>query len=89
MPRTARRRPRRQRTQGLIAFLASDAAAGITGQAVDIAVDRLALWSNPCEVVTDFAYGAGWSADAIADVRPGTFAAAQQAVGQQLPEPPK
>ena len=74
---------------GLVAFLASDAAAGITGQAIGIGGDRLALWSHPSEVVVEFADGTGWSADAIAGVWPGSFAGSQQAVGQQFPEPPK
>jgi 3-oxoacyl-[acyl-carrier protein] reductase len=74
---------------GLVAFLASDAAAGITGQAIGIGGDRLALWSHPSEVVVEFADGTGWSPDAIAQVWPDRFAAAQQTVGQQLPEPPK
>jgi NAD(P)-dependent dehydrogenase (short-subunit alcohol dehydrogenase family) len=74
---------------GLVAFLASDAAAGITGQAVGIGGDRLALWSHPSEVVVEFADGIGWSADAIAGVWPDTFAPSQQTVGQQLPEAPK
>jgi 3-oxoacyl-[acyl-carrier protein] reductase len=72
---------------GLVAFLASDAASGITGQAVGIGGDRLALWSHPAEVVVDFADGTGWSADAIADTWPAKYAAAQQTVGQQF-EPP-
>jgi NAD(P)-dependent dehydrogenase (short-subunit alcohol dehydrogenase family) len=74
---------------GLVAFLASDAAAGITGQAVGIGGDRLAMWSHPAEVAVEFADGTGWSADAIADVWPKQCAAAQQTVGQQFPEPPK
>jgi len=74
---------------GLVAFLASDAASGITGQAVGIGGDRLALWSHPTEAVVEFADGTGWSPDAIADVWPATFAPFQQTVGQQLPEPPK
>jgi NAD(P)-dependent dehydrogenase (short-subunit alcohol dehydrogenase family) len=74
---------------GVVAFLASDEAAGITGQAVGIGGDRLALWSHPSEVVVEFADGTGWSADAIADAWPKQFAAAQQTVGQQFPEPPK
>ncbi|TFV88766.1 3-oxoacyl-ACP reductase family protein [Blastococcus sp. CT_GayMR16] len=74
---------------GLVAFLASDAAAGITGQAVGIGGDRLALWSHPSEVVVEFADGTGWSADAIAGVWPDTFAPSQQTVGQQLPEAPQ
>jgi NAD(P)-dependent dehydrogenase (short-subunit alcohol dehydrogenase family) len=78
-----------QDAAGLVAFLASDESAGITGQAVGIGGDRLALWSHPSEVVVEFADGTGWSADAIADVWPKQFAAAQQTVGQQFPEPPK
>ncbi|NEM05718.1 SDR family oxidoreductase [Geodermatophilus normandii] len=74
---------------GLVAFLASDAAAGITGQAIGIGGDRLALWSHPSEVVVEFADGTGWPADAIAGIWPERFASAQQTVGQQLPEPPK
>jgi hypothetical protein len=73
---------------GLVAFLASDAAADVTGQAVGIGGDRLALWSHPTEAVVEFADGTGWSAEAIAGIWPGTFAPAQQTVGQQLPEPP-
>jgi NAD(P)-dependent dehydrogenase (short-subunit alcohol dehydrogenase family) len=74
---------------GLVAFLASDAAAGITGQAVGIGGDRLALWSHPTEVVVEFADGTGWSADAITEVWPEKYAPAEQTVGQQIPEPPK
>jgi NAD(P)-dependent dehydrogenase (short-subunit alcohol dehydrogenase family) len=74
---------------GLVAFLASDAAAGITGQAIGIGGDRLALWSHPAEVVVEFADGTGWSADAIAAAWPSRFARAQQTVGQEFPEPPK
>jgi NAD(P)-dependent dehydrogenase (short-subunit alcohol dehydrogenase family) len=75
-----------QDAAGLVAFLASDAAAGITGQAVGIGGDRLALWSHPAEIVVELADGTGWSADAIAGVWPERFAPAQQTVGQQLPK---
>ncbi|TFV67052.1 UNVERIFIED_ORG: SDR family oxidoreductase [Bacillus sp. AZ43] len=78
-----------QDAAGLVAFLASDDAAGITGQAVGIGGDRLALWSHPSEVVVEFADGTGWSADAIAGVWADRFAPSQQTVGQQLPESPK
>jgi NAD(P)-dependent dehydrogenase (short-subunit alcohol dehydrogenase family) len=77
-----------QDAAGLVAFLASDAASGITGQAIGVGGDRLALWSHPSEVVVEFADGAGWSADAIAEVWPSAFEPARQTVGQQLPEPP-
>jgi 3-oxoacyl-[acyl-carrier protein] reductase len=50
----------------LIVFLASDASAGVTGQAIGIGGDRLALWSHPQEKATAFADG-GWTADAIAE----------------------
>jgi NAD(P)-dependent dehydrogenase (short-subunit alcohol dehydrogenase family) len=73
---------------GVVAFLASDAAAGITGQAVGIGGDRLALWSHPAEVAVEFADGTGWSADAIAEVWPKSFEGSLQTVGQQFPEPP-
>ena len=78
-----------QDVAGLVAFLASDAAADVTGQAIGIGGDRLALWSHPSEVVVEFADGTGWSADAIARVWPERFAPAQQPVGQRLPELPK
>jgi NAD(P)-dependent dehydrogenase (short-subunit alcohol dehydrogenase family) len=74
---------------GLVAFLASDAASGITGQAIGIGGDRLALWSHPTEAVVEFADGTGWSADAVAAIWPEKFAGSQQTVGQQFPEPPK
>ena len=78
-----------QDAAGLVAFLASDAAAGISGQAIGIGGDRLALWSHPAEVVVEFADGTGWAPEAIAAVWPEKFADAQQTVGQQFPEPPK
>jgi len=50
---------------GLITFLASDASKDITGQAIGIGGDRLALWSHPQEKAVAFADG-GWSASSIA-----------------------
>jgi NAD(P)-dependent dehydrogenase (short-subunit alcohol dehydrogenase family) len=78
-----------QDAAGLVAFLASDDAAGITGQAIGIGGDRLALWTHPAETVVAFADGDGWSADAIAKAWPASFAGHEQSVGQQLPEAPK
>jgi len=49
---------------GLITFLASDASAHITGQAIGIGGDRLALWAHPQEKAVAFADG-GWSASSI------------------------
>jgi len=78
-----------QDAAGLVAFLASDDAAGITGQAIGIGGDRLALWTHPTETIVAFADGHGWSADAIAKVWPSSFADHQQSVGQELPKPPE
>jgi NAD(P)-dependent dehydrogenase (short-subunit alcohol dehydrogenase family) len=77
-----------QDVAGLVAFLASDAAAGITGQAIGIGGDRLALWSHPAEVAVRFADGTGWSSGAIAAVWPEAFEPFRQPVGQHFPEPP-
>lgn len=74
---------------GVVAFLASDAAARVTGQAIGIGGDRLALWSHPAEVIVEFAEGTGWSAEAISGIWAEKFAPALQQVGQQFPEPPK
>lgn len=71
---------------GLLVFLASDAAADISGQAVGLGGDRLALWSHPAEAAVAFADG-GWSAQAIADAWPKEFGGHLQAVGQTFPEP--
>ncbi|NEA36164.1 SDR family NAD(P)-dependent oxidoreductase [Streptomyces sp. SID13031] len=49
----------------LIVYLASDQAAEVTGQAIGIGGDRLALWSHPQEKAVAFAEG-GWTADTIA-----------------------
>ncbi|MFF0669499.1 SDR family oxidoreductase [Streptomyces tendae] len=50
----------------LITFLASDSSKDVTGQAIGIGGDRLALWSHPAEKSVAFADG-GWSADTIAE----------------------
>jgi NAD(P)-dependent dehydrogenase (short-subunit alcohol dehydrogenase family) len=49
---------------GLITFLASDASKDITGQAIGVGGDRLALWAHPQEKAVAFADG-GWNASAI------------------------
>jgi 3-oxoacyl-[acyl-carrier protein] reductase len=68
----------------LVAYLASDAAAGITGQALGIGGDKLTLYSHPAEAVVEFRDG-GWSAEAIAEAWPERFAAAEQPSGIRLP----
>ena len=53
-------------SRSLIVFLASDAADGVTGQAIGIGGDRLALWAHPQEKAVAFADG-GWTPEAIAE----------------------
>jgi NAD(P)-dependent dehydrogenase (short-subunit alcohol dehydrogenase family) len=72
---------------GVVAFLASDAAASISGQVVGVGGDRLTLWSHPAEQAIAF-HGGGWDADGVAAAWPEQFAPHQQPVGQQFPEPP-
>lgn len=71
---------------GLVVFLSSAAADGISGQAIGLGGDRLALWSHPSEAVVAFADG-GWTADSIAAAWPEQLAPHLQRVGQQFPEP--
>jgi NAD(P)-dependent dehydrogenase (short-subunit alcohol dehydrogenase family) len=73
---------------GLVAFLASDAAADITGQAIGIGGDRLSLYSHTDQVVKEYRTG-GWDADAIAEEWPRVFTPHEQTVGEQLPTPPE
>ncbi len=72
---------------GLIAYLASDAAAAVTGQAIGIGGDRLQLWSHPEPVATAYREG-GWTYDALQS----GFADAigeLQSVGEKFPPLPE
>jgi 3-oxoacyl-[acyl-carrier protein] reductase len=65
-------------------FFASDKSAGVTGQALGLGGDKLALWSHPTEVAESFEDG-GWSAEHIADMWAEKFAAQKQTSGIELP----
>ncbi|GAA3692166.1 SDR family oxidoreductase [Arthrobacter ginkgonis] len=71
---------------GLIAFLASDAAAGITGQAIGAGGDRLQLWSHP-EAIESAYHDGGWDYGTLQAGFP--FAEALQSVGEKFPELPE
>jgi 3-oxoacyl-[acyl-carrier protein] reductase len=71
----------------LIVFLASDASAEVTGQAIGIGGDRLALWSHPQEKATAFADG-GWTADAIAESWATGVGAEPETYGIPMPAAP-
>jgi NAD(P)-dependent dehydrogenase (short-subunit alcohol dehydrogenase family) len=70
---------------GLVVFLASNEAAGITGQAIAVGGDRLCLYSHPVPIVTELRDG-GWDADAIAAVWQARFAPHLQRSGIELPK---
>jgi NAD(P)-dependent dehydrogenase (short-subunit alcohol dehydrogenase family) len=71
---------------GLVVFLASDASAGITGQAIGVGGDRLALWAHPQEKTVAFSDG-GWSASDIAAGWSSTFPELET-YGIPAPKPP-
>lgn len=71
----------------LITFLASDASDGVTGQAIGIGGDRLALWVHPKEKAVALADG-GWSADAIAAEWPSGVGAEPETYGIPAPQAP-
>jgi 3-oxoacyl-[acyl-carrier protein] reductase len=66
----------------LVVYLASAAAAGVTGQAIGIGGDRLSLYSHPAEIAHELRDG-GWTADAIAEAIDGFPV---QPFGVRLPE---
>lgn len=70
---------------GLIAFLASDEAGKINGQAIGAGGDRLQLWSHPEAIESEFNDG-GWDYATLQQRFP--FADKQQSVGETFPELP-
>jgi NAD(P)-dependent dehydrogenase (short-subunit alcohol dehydrogenase family) len=73
---------------GLIVFLASDAGRDVTGQAIGVGGDRLALWAHPQEKSVAFADG-GWSAEAIAEAWPKGIGAEPETYGIPAPTGPE
>jgi len=69
----------------LIVFLASDQAAGITGQAIGIGGDKLTLYSHPAEAAVAYKEG-GWDIAAIAVAWESRLAAFEQPSGVPMPE---
>ncbi len=72
---------------GLVAFLSSEAAAGVTGQAIGVGGDRLQVWTHPEAAVTSYREG-GWTYEALVEAWPTEFAGALQSVGERFPELP-
>ncbi|NYE18268.1 SDR family oxidoreductase [Microbacterium immunditiarum] len=73
---------------GLIAYLGSDAAASVTGQAIGVGGDRLQLWSHPEAVVTAYHEG-GWSYADLEAQFPSLVGEKLQSVGEKFPPLPE
>ncbi|MFC7830648.1 SDR family oxidoreductase [Streptomyces sp. NPDC057362] len=73
---------------GLITFLASDTAKDVTGQAIGIGGDRLALWAHPKEKSVALTDG-GWSADAIGEHWRDGVGAEPESFGIPAPKAPE
>ena len=73
---------------GLIAYLASDDAAGVNGQAIGIGGDRLQVWSHPEPVFTTY-HDTGWSYETLREEFPAIAAERQQSVGEKFPPLPE
>ncbi|QQQ79169.1 SDR family oxidoreductase [Saccharothrix sp. 6-C] len=71
----------------LIVYLASDAARHVTGQAIGIGGDRLALWAHPREKAVALADG-GWTADTIAESWATGVGVEPETYGIPAPTPP-
>jgi NAD(P)-dependent dehydrogenase (short-subunit alcohol dehydrogenase family) len=72
---------------GLVAFLASDAAAGISGQVIGVGGDRLQLWTHPEAAATEYREG-GWSYQDLTENFDAVFGGRLQGVGEDfLPLP--
>jgi 3-oxoacyl-[acyl-carrier protein] reductase len=68
----------------LVVFLASEAAADITGQAIGIGGDRLTLYSHAAEAAVRFHDG-GWTAEEISEEWSSSLAEHRQTSGIALP----
>lgn len=73
---------------GLIAYLGSDAAAAVSGQAFGIGGDRLQIWSHPEPVFTTYHEG-GWSYEALGREFDEIVDGRLQSVGESFPPLPE
>lgn len=72
---------------GLVAWLASDDAAHVTGQAIGAGGDRLQLFSHPAPVITEYADG-GWTYEQLAEKASELFDGHLQPCGEKFPPLP-
>ena len=72
---------------GIVAYLASDSAADISGQAIGIGGDRLQIWTHPQAAVSEFETG-GWTYDALQSRMAEVIDGKLQSVGEKFPPLP-
>ena len=72
---------------GLIAFLSSEEAEGITGQAIGVGGDRLQVWSHPDPVATEYHEG-GWDYATMQTQGAELVRGNLQEVGEKMPPLP-
>ncbi|GAA1301977.1 SDR family NAD(P)-dependent oxidoreductase [Pseudonocardia xinjiangensis] len=68
----------------LLVYLLSDAAAGVTGQALGVGGDRISVWTHPT-VAAEASREGGWTAEAIAEVFPEQLAPHLQPYAPDVP----
>ena len=68
----------------LLVYLLSDAAAGVTGQALGVGGDRISVWTHPT-VAAEASREGGWTAEAIAEAFPERLAPHLQPYGPDVP----
>jgi NAD(P)-dependent dehydrogenase (short-subunit alcohol dehydrogenase family) len=68
----------------LLVYLLSDAASGITGQALGVGGDRITVWSHPA-VAAEASRPGGWTAEAIAAAFPTELAPHLQPFALDVP----
>ncbi|GAA1414904.1 dehydrogenase [Glutamicibacter uratoxydans] len=72
---------------GIIAYLATDEAGTVNGQAIGVGGDRLQIWTHPEAAVTEFHEG-GWDFATLQAEFADRFGASQQSVGEKFPPMP-
>ncbi len=72
---------------GIVAYLASDAAADVTGQVIGVGGDRLQLWTQPDVALTAYQDG-GWSYEALQERFGELVKGKLQTVGEEFPPLP-
>lgn len=72
----------------LVVYLASDDAAGVTGQCIAAGGDRITVWSHPTEVVTSVREG-GWTDESVAAMFPAVLRPQLQEFRAATPEVPE